>query len=783
MSGIIVNTLIAAVSGGASGMLISRLRYGHVNPTLLINGLLAGLVGVTAGAHAYGVLDAAMIGAGSCLCMVVADHLLRRFRIDDAVSAVPVHLAAGVWGTLAVALFGDPQRLDTGLGRLDQFIVQLQGVLACGVWAFGIRYVLLRIVNRICPFRVSAEAERVGLNVSEHGARTELIDLLGAMETHQCQGQFAREVAVEPFTEVGLIAEQYNKVIRALQSAVAKTHSIVRDIREGIVTCSREGILTSCNPGAERLFGLPAKQLVGQPLQRFIEGDDWGERLRYARGGQLKWEVQVRRGNGVAFPVELTASQAGDGEDCFVCMVRDITERRRVEEQLFAEKRLAQITLSSIEDGVISTDENGRIRFLNPSAEQLTGWTQALAQGMSLGEVYRLFDEAGAPLPPANPRRLRRRSDIRRAHRAPVLLRRRDGSQIAVQDALAPIRDSDEEVIGLVLTFRDVTAHLELSRELTYQANHDTLTGLLNRSAFERQLERLLAERPEDEEHMLCYIDLDQFKVVNDTCGHAAGDELLRQLAQLLRMHVRGTDSLARLGGDEFGILFCKCSLLEASLIAEGIRRAVDEFRFNWAGKSFAIGASIGLVEIDPQQGLGLLLSAADSACYAAKDGGRNRVHIYQADDQQLLARHGEMQWSQRLRQALDSDRLRLYVQPIRPLGKADGIPHYEMLVRMLGEDGSIIPPGHSCRRRSATIWPRHWIAGWSAISWPGWGIAAAGSRTGLSATPSACPVPRWATRNCLSSSSRPSSVTAFQLTASALKSPKRRLSPISVAP
>ena len=694
--GIIVNTLMAAVSGGASAMLISQLRYGYVDPTLPLNGMLAGLVGITASAHAVGVLDAVLIGFGGSLSLLLADRLLHSFRIDDAVSAVPVHLAAGIWGTLAVALFGDPLKLDTGLDRLDQLMVQIQGVLACGVWAFGVTYLLLRIINRFCPLRVPAEAERIGLNVSEHGARTELIDLLGAMETHQRDGQFGREVQVEPFTEVGLIAEQYNRVIRALQSAVAKTQHIVRDIREGIVTCSRDGILTSCNPGAERLLGLPAEHLIGQPLQRFIDGDaDWSDRLQSTRGGQLKCELQLRRHDGPAFAAELTASEGGHQGEAFVCMLRDITERRRIEEQLFAEKRLAQITLSSIGDGVISTDQDGRIRFLNPSAEQLTGWTQAQAQGMPLGEVYRLFDESGLPLPPVAPLLLRRRSDRHRVDRAPALLRQRDGTQIAVQDALAPIRDSDNEVIGLVLTFRDVTANLELARELTHQANHDTLTGLVNRSAFERQLEQLLAEGAADQEHVLCYMDLDQFKVVNDTCGHAAGDELLRQLAQLLKGQIRSSDVLARLGGDEFGILFEHCSLLEAALIAEGVRRMVDEFRFNWEGKSFAIGASMGLVAIDPQQqSLVPLLGAADSACYAAKEGGRNRVHIYQSDDQHLLARHGEMQWSQRLRQALDSDSLRLYVQPIVPLQGTDGAPRYEVLVRLLGEDGSIIPPG-----------------------------------------------------------------------------------------
>ncbi|EQM77138.1 ammonium transporter [Stutzerimonas stutzeri] len=692
--GIIVNTITAGMAGIVVVMLLSYWRYGFIEPVALLNGMLAGLVAITASAHAVSIADSLIIGAGGGLAMWLADRLLVRCGIDDAVGAVPVHLAAGLWGTVAVALFGNQALLGTGLGRFDQLMIQLEGILVCAVWAFGLTYVLLRLINRYYPMRVDDDDERVGLNVSEHGARTELIELLDSMAEHQRLGQFDREVEVEPFTEVGQIAEQYNKVIRALQDAVAKTQSIVRDIRDGIVTYSHDGILTSCNPGAERLFGLPAEEIVGQPFQRFIiEGNG---SLLPKTSGDLKAEMMLRGRNGAAFPAELTASRGGSTEDAFVCMVRDITERRQVEEQLFAEKMLAQVTLASIGDGVITTDRAGRVRYLNPSAERLIGWQQAAAQGLVLDEVYRLFDETtGAPLRSAFGPALRRRSDRQeRTERAPGILHRRDGSQLAVQDAVAPIRDVNGVIIGTVLTFRDVTVTRQLARKLTFQANHDNLTGLVNRSAFERRIESLLRERTSGE-HVLCYMDLDQFKVVNDTCGHAAGDELLRQLGQLLKGRVRGSDMLARLGGDEFGILFIDCPLKQAMLIAEAIRHAVDEFRFHWEGKSFAVGASIGLVAIDEHaKTLGPLLGAADSACYAAKDGGRNRVHVYQADDQQLMERRGEMQWTHRLRQALDGDHLRLFMQPIFCASGHDGLLRYEVLVRMQGEDGTIIPPG-----------------------------------------------------------------------------------------
>ncbi|MDX2350924.1 ammonium transporter [Stutzerimonas xanthomarina] len=692
--GIIVNTVVAGMAGMALSMLLSQWRHGYIAPVALLNGMLAGLVAITASAHAVGIADSLLIGAGGGLAMWLSDRLLVRCGIDDAVGAVPVHLAAGLWGTVAVPLFADPLLLGTGLGRLDQLMVQLQGVLVCAVWAFGVTYLLLRVINRYYPMRVDPDEERVGLNVSEHGARTELIELLDAMAEHQRQGQFQREVEVEPFTEVGQIAEQYNKVIRALEDAVAKTQTIVRDIRDGIVTYGRDGILTSCNPGAERLFGLPAEQIIGQPFQRFVLGSNAS--LLPEAGGEMKAEMMLHGKDGELFAAELTASQGGRPDDAFVCMVRDITERRQVEEQLFAEKMLAQVTLASIGDGVITTDRLGRVRYLNPSAERLIGWSQAAAQGLVLDEVYQLFDEAtGARLPNAASLGLRRRSDRQdRTERPPGFLQRPDGTRLAVQDAVAPIRDAEGVIIGAVLTFRDVTVTHQLARKLTFQANHDNLTGLMNRSAFERRIESLLREYSGGE-NVLCYMDLDQFKVVNDTCGHAAGDELLRQLGQLLKGRVRGSDLLARLGGDEFGILFNDCSLQQAVRIAEDIRHAVDEFRFSWDGKSFAVGASIGLVAIDEHvKTLGPLLGAADSACYAAKDGGRNRVHVYQADDQQLMERRGEMQWTQRLRQALDGDLLRLFVQPIVRAAGDDGSQRYEVLVRMQGEDGSIIPPG-----------------------------------------------------------------------------------------
>jgi len=723
--GIIANTVLAGMAGIIGGMLLSWLRWQLVDPVYPLNGLIAGMVAVTASAHVVDAGAALLIGLVGSFIMYLADRLLFRLRIDDAVGAVPVHLASGIWGTLALALFADMEQLGTGLGRWEQLLVQGEGVIVAGLWAFGLTWIVLKLVNRVLPLRVTPDEERMGLNVSEHGARTELIELLEAMATHQHDGHFAQEVPVEPFTEVGQIAGQYNKVIRALQNAVGMTQSIIQDIRDGIITCSPEGVLASCNPGAERLFGLSSAELMGRPMHRLVAEEGWTGLPRPDSGGELKQEVLFSRNGHEQFVAELTVSRGAFDDQVVTCMIRDITERRRIEQQLHQEKMLAQVTLASIGDGVITTGPDSRIWYINPVAEKLTGWERAEATGRSLDDVYRLFDEiSGAALGNPVTALLRRYRQPRTTQEGVGLtLRRRDGSDVAIQDAVAPIRDDESRIIGAVLTFRDVTVNRRLARELSHQAAHDTLTGLANRAEFELRVAAILAlPLAERGEQVLCYMDLDQFKIVNDTCGHAAGDELLRQLSKLFQARIRSTDVLARLGGDEFGLLLTGCHLEEALPIVDGMRAQVEEFRFSWEGKTFAIGVSIGLVQIAPGETLGRLLSAADSACYAAKDAGRNRIHIYQADDEQLLERRGEMLWVNRIRQALDEDLLRLYVQRIMPVAGTTSSPSFEVLVRMLGDDGSVIPPGAfmpAAERYALATAIDRWVVG-NFLAWVG---------------------------------------------------------------
>ncbi len=397
------------------------------------------------------------------------------------------------------------------------------------------------------------------------------------------------------------------------------------------------------------------------------------------------------------FQTRVEPLRAEDGEitGCIAIAV-DITDRRQAEEDLQREKERAQVTLASIGDGVIRTDAEGRIDYLNPVAERLTGWRAAEAIGCTLPEVFQLVDEITRQ-PLASP--VARCLDETRVVESPgyALLLSKDGQEYAVRDSAAPISGRDGASLGAVLVFKDVSQLRGMEREMVYLASHDALTGLINRREFEARLKQAIRNaRVEQRQHVLLYLDLDEFKVVNDTSGHLAGDEMLKQVTALLRPRVRRSDVLARLGGDEFGVLLEDCPLDHARQIAEEMRRTVREFRFCWRDQIFEVGVSIGLVPVDADSAdLGGVLSAADAACYVAKDSGRNRVHEYELDDTAVTERQGEMQWIHRIHRAFEDRRFRLFYQLIQPL-KAETPPGErlcEVFLRMLDRNGQILEP------------------------------------------------------------------------------------------
>ena len=391
------------------------------------------------------------------------------------------------------------------------------------------------------------------------------------------------------------------------------------------------------------------------------------------------------------------AIQERDGRRRLILLtVEDITERKRAEESLFQEKERAEVTLKSIGDAVITTDAQGYVQYLNPVAESLTGWVVDEARGQSLERVFHIIDERNRERAPDPVAQCLSENRVTVLGNYTILVRR-DGEEFAIQDSAAPIRGRQGELLGVVLVFSDETEARRMAQQIAHQATHDALTGLVNRGEFEQRLRRVLeATRSREVEHALCYLDLDQFKVINDTCGHVAGDELLRQLGTLLRARVSERDTLARLGGDEFGVLMEHCPLKQARRVANVLREAVEEFRFAWDGKSFSIGVSIGLVPITADsEGMKEVLSAADTACYTAKDKGRNRIHVYRVGDAELVRRRGEMQWVARINRAIEEDRFHLCFQPIVPVeGDGEGGDHYELLLRMRDEEGRSVRPG-----------------------------------------------------------------------------------------
>ncbi|MFK8184429.1 MAG: EAL domain-containing protein [Phormidesmis sp.] len=377
-------------------------------------------------------------------------------------------------------------------------------------------------------------------------------------------------------------------------------------------------------------------------------------------------------------------------------VILDVTARKRAEASLIAEKERAQVTLKSIGDAVITTDAEGYINYLNPVAETLTGWSYEAAQGQPLLTVFRIINECNRE-PAINPvtRCLAEGRIVGLANH--TILVNRDGQEYAIEDSAAPIQDAYNQVLGAVLVFHDVSEQRRLQQEMTHQAQHDALTGLVNRSEFERRLQRVIETAQQHaSEHALCYLDLDQFKVVNDTCGHAAGDALLQQLSVLFESKIRDRDTLARLGGDEFGVLLEHCSLASAQSVANTLRQATEDFRFSWQDQCFRVGVSIGLVPVDAtSHSVDNVLQAADSACYVAKDAGRNRVHVYLDDDEVLVHRYGQMQWISRIQRALEEDRFELYAQPIVALNDPpEKGAHYEFLIRLAEEDGRVSLPG-----------------------------------------------------------------------------------------
>ena len=371
-----------------------------------------------------------------------------------------------------------------------------------------------------------------------------------------------------------------------------------------------------------------------------------------------------------------------------------LAQRHAFADALQLEKERAQVTLQSIGDGVITTDVEGAVAYMNPAAEILTHWKAEQAVGLPLAALFNLLDENAQTDDFTLIERILS-GQLSGGSDHSKLIQRIDGSTVSVTLVGSPIHTAGK-VSGTVLVLHDMTQERQYIANLSWQATHDALTGLANRREFEFRLEQALHQLGRQPgRHALMFLDLDQFKLVNDTCGHAAGDELLRHICALLQSGLREGDTLARLGGDEFGILLENCAPPACEKIAENLRQTVQNLHFVWKGRPFVTTVSIGLVHVtQAPTTLEALLRAADMACYMAKEKGRNRVQLYHPDDSELSLRFGEMAWVQRLHMALEENRFCLYAQEIAALGHAEaGGGHVEILLRLHDEAGRMIFP------------------------------------------------------------------------------------------
>jgi diguanylate cyclase (GGDEF)-like protein/PAS domain S-box-containing protein len=455
------------------------------------------------------------------------------------------------------------------------------------------------------------------------------------------------------------------------------------------------------NPAAERLTGLPLARLcAGSPFDPIHPDDRDAARQRMAArldGQAVEATVTLRlcRPDGEVIWAELTGGlvDLGDGRTGVAFSAFDVTERKRVELALERERDHAHVTLAAIGDGVVRTDAAGRIETMNPVAERLVGRSLGEVAGVPLDEVYHRVDQTTAkPLASTLALCLAQRRPVESPQHC--LLVGRDGEELVVQESAAPVFDRDGALAGAVLVVRDVTRLTGMEREISYFASHDAVTGLLHRRELERRLARHL-EAGGGRGGALIHLDVDEFRVVNDLCGHNAGDELLREVAERLYETVGEAGVVARMGADEFGVLLPRATPEEGRRRAEELRAAVADHRFRWRDHLFDVRVSVGVVPLGAAGGdLPQVIIAAEAAALAAKERGRDRVQEYRPHDRELVERHGEMQWIHRIHRAFEEDLFCLHRQPIRPLTEDGEEGLSEVLIRMRGDDGRLVAPG-----------------------------------------------------------------------------------------
>jgi len=461
--------------------------------------------------------------------------------------------------------------------------------------------------------------------------------------------------------------------------------------------------IEAANEAFATIVGVPAAQLAGKTLSGVVAGE-YAELAALAVARALAseakpslTELEITDPHGQVTRIELTGSAIEVGGRKLALFTAQEMLPHREAPALGLPPARSQLALESLGEGILTTDAHGLIDYMNQSAEALTGMRREEAAGKAFSAMIGFVDEHDRrALADPVQQCLATGARVNLGRRS-ILLSRASGSELGVEATASPIRGPDGDVDGVAVMLHDVSELRGLTQQMSYQASHDALTGLVNRREFERRLgESLEIARAGRQSHVMCFLDLDRFKAVNDTSGHLAGDNMLREVAALIREAVRDSDTVARLGGDEFGVLLVGCPLDKARQIADDVSRAIGEYRFVWKDRIFSVGVSIGIVELTGESNsLEEVMSAADSACYVAKKQSDGHIHVYSSHDEAIARSRGEIHWLQRLQAALRDGFFELYVQPIEPTRPGTGAsngPAMEVFVRLHDEGQAIAP-------------------------------------------------------------------------------------------